>query len=145
MKCASCGNLETKVIDSRVIDNWKWIRRRRSCEYCNHRFTTLEKLIVSDLIVIKKDWTRELYDRDKIKRSLVIAFGKKHLSMDKIEEIISNLEAQRSWKSKEITSEQIWKDILRVLKDTNEVAYVRFASVFMEFDWVDDFGKFVGE
>lgn len=143
MKCPSCSSVETKVVDSRVIDEWKSIRRRRSCEYCSHRFTTIEKLIVTDLLVVKKDWSKQLYDRDKLKRALVIAFGKKHLSMEKIEEIISTLEARWAWKWKEISSVAIGQDILAHLKDTNEVAYVRFASVFMEFDGIQDFAWFV--
>lgn len=137
--------MDTKVVDSRVIEDGKWIRRRRSCEYCSHRFSTIEKIVVTELVVIKKDWSKALYDKAKIKRSLAIAYGKKNFSMEKIEDLISQLEAKRSWKGKEITSVQIWEDILALLKETDEIAYVRFASVFMEFDWVDDFAKFVSE
>lgn len=96
MKCPACGNMETKVVDSRVIEEGKGIRRRRSCEYCEHRFTTLEKIIVTDLIVQKKDGSREMYDRDKLKKAMVIAFGKKDFSMERIEDMISTLEAKRS-------------------------------------------------
>ena len=96
MKCPACGNMETKVIDSRVIEDGKAIRRRRSCEYCEHRFTTSEKVIVTDLMVLKKDGSKEMYDRDKLKRALIIAFGKKDFSLDKIDDILSKLEAKRS-------------------------------------------------
>lgn len=145
MKCPACTNMDTKVVDSRVIEDGKGIRRRRACEYCSHRFTTIEKIIVTDLVVNKKDWSKALYDRDKIKRSLVIAYGKKNFSMEKIEELIAQLEAKRSWWWKDIDSVKIGEDILSLLKETDEIAYVRFASVFMEFDGVEDFAKFVSE
>ncbi len=145
MKCPACTNMETKVVDSRVIEDGKGIRRRRSCEYCSHRFSTIEKMVVTDLVVIKKEWSKAMYDRDKIKRSLAIAYGKKNFSMDKIEDLVAQLEAKWSWWWKEITSVQIWEDILALLKETDEIAYVRFASVFMEFDWVEDFAKFVSK
>ena len=74
MKCPSCGNMETKVLDSRVVDDGRGIRRRRSCEYCEQRFSTMEKIVVTDLVIVKKDGSKELYDRDKLKKALVIAF-----------------------------------------------------------------------
>ena len=141
MKCPACGNMETKVIDSRVIEWGKAIRRRRSCEYCEHRFTTLEKIVVTDLVVKKKDGSKELYDRDKLRRALIVAFGKKHLSMETVEDILAKLESKRAWKWREITSQQIGEDVLVALKDENEFAYVRFASVFMDFDTKEDFRK----
>lgn len=139
MKCPSCGNGETKVLDSRVVDDWRGIRRRRVCEYCWQRFSTMEKIVVTDLVVIKKDWTKELYDRDKLKKALVIAYGKKNISMERIDDIIANLEAKWLWVGKEITSKKIGEDVLAALKEIDEVAYLRFASVFMEFSWIDDF------
>lgn len=141
MKCPACGNMETKVVDSRVVEDGKAIRRRRSCEYCEHRYSTSERVVVTDLVVFKKDWSKELYDKDKLKRALIIAFGKKDFSLEKIDDIISKLEAKWSWKAKEITSIKIGEDILMALKEESEVAYVRFASVFMEFDGKEDFKK----
>ena len=141
MKCPACGNMETKVVDSRVVEDGKTIRRRRSCEYCEHRYSTSERVVVTDLIVYKKDWSKELYDKDKLKRALIIAFGKKDFSLEKIDDIISRLEAKWSWKTKEITSVKIGEDLLMALKEGSEVAYVRFASVFMEFDGKEDFKK----
>ena len=101
--------------------------------------------MVTDLLVLKKDWSKELYDRDKLKRALAIAFGKKHLSMDTVDEIVATLEAKRSGSYKEIESTQIWADVLAILKDMNEVAYVRFASVFREFDGLVDFWQFINK
>jgi len=139
MKCPACANMETKVIDSRVVEDGMGIRRRRSCEYCEHRFTTYEKVAVTDLLVIKRDGTKQMYDRDKLKRALVIAFGKKNLSLEKIDDIISKLESKRSGMGKEIASTKIGEDILNVLRNEDDVAYVRFASVFMEFETKKDF------
>ena len=131
--------METKVLDSRVVDDWRWIRRRRACEYCEQRFSTIQKIVVTDLVVIKKDWSKEMYDRDKLKKALVIAYGKKNISMERIEDIMANLEAKWLGMGKEITSKKIGEDVLHALKEIDEVAYLRFASVFMEFSWIDDF------
>lgn len=105
----------------------------------------MEKVVVTDLVVVKKDGTKELYDRDKLKRALVIAFGKKNISTERIEDILINLESKRLGMGKEISSKKIGEDILHVLKQEDEVAYVRFASVFMEFNGIDDFKKRVEE
>ena len=135
--------VESRVIDSRVVDQSRSIRRRRECEFCDHRFTTIERLVVTDLVVVKKDWSKQLYDRDKLKRALVIAFGKRDFSLEKIEWIIAHLESKWAGKWKEIASTQIGQDILETLKDKHEVAYVRFASVFMEFGGINDFAGFI--
>jgi len=145
MKCPSCSNMETKVVDSRVVEDGRGIRRRRMCEYCEQRFSTMEKVVVTDLVVVKKDGTKELYDRNKLKRALVIAFGKKNISTERIEDILINLESKWLSMGKEITSKKMGEDVLHVLKHEDEVAYVRFASVFMEFNGIDDFQKRVGK
>lgn len=103
----------------------------------------MEKIVVTDLVVLKKDGTKELYDRDKLKKALIIAFGKKNISTELIEDIITNLESKWLGVGKEISSRKIGEDVLHVLKHQDEVAYVRFASVFMEFEGIDDFKKFV--
>lgn len=143
MKCPSCGNMETKVLDSRVIDDGRGIRRRRVCEYCEKRFSTMEKIVVTDLVIVKRDGSKELYDRDKLKRALVIAFGKKNISTELIEDILTNLEAKWLGMGKEISSQKIGEDVLHVLKTEDEVAYLRFASVFMEFEGIEDFKKWI--
>lgn len=143
MKCPGCGNMETKVLDSRVIDDGRGIRRRRVCEYCSQRFSTMEKIVVTDLVIVKKDWTKELYDRDKLKKALVIAFGKKNISTELIEDILTNLEAKWLGMGKELSSKKIGEDVINVLKTEDEVAYLRFASVFMEFEGIEDFKKWI--
>jgi len=143
MKCPKCQSLETKVIDSRVIDNWETIKRRRECEFCNNRFTTFERREFTDLTVIKKDGTKELYDRQKIKRALMLAFAKREYDTEKIKEILSNLETQWTSEWDEISSQKIWDDILQVLKQLDPVAYIRFASVYKSFDNLEDFKQFI--
>lgn len=139
MKCPKCGNSDTKVIDSRVIEDNQAIRRRRECEYCSYRFSTFERKWWLELTVIKKDGSRELYDKSKIKKALILAFAKRQISSDKIDTIISQLEGDRSKKKDEISSSEIGDDILALLKTIDPVAYVRFASVYKNFDTLDDF------
>ncbi len=143
MKCPKCWNLETKVVDSRVIDDWQTIRRRRECEFCNNRFTTFERREFTDLTVVKKDGKKELYDRQKIKRALMLSLAKREYDSEKIEEILNNLESQRTSEWDEISSQKIWDDILEVLKKLDPVAYIRFASVYKSFDNLEDFKKFI--
>ena len=138
-----CQNLETKVIDSRVIDDWQTIRRRRECEFCNNRFTTFERREFTDLTVVKKDGKKELYDRQKIKRALMLSLAKREYDSEKIEEILNNLESQRTSEWDEISSQKIWDDILEALKELDPVAYIRFASVYKSFDNLEDFKKFI--
>lgn len=138
MKCPKCGNFDTKVLDSRVAQEGNAIRRRRECEYCEHRFTTFERRGVTDLVVIKKDGSREIYDRSKVTKALLLAYAKRNVAMIKIEEIIAGLEVQ--WAGEwEIDSEKMWADILEALKNEDPVAYIRFASVYMNFNSLADF------
>lgn len=136
--------METRVLDSRVIEDGKTIKRRRLCEYCQNRFTTFERIWITDLIVVKRDWTKELYDREKIKKALLLWFAKRDITVDKLDEIISWLEGK--WCGigrKEIYSTEIWTDILDTLKKIDIVAYIRFASVYQKFDSLEDFKKII--
>lgn len=138
MKCPKCSNFDTKVLDSRVVQDGNAIRRRRECEYCEHRFTTFERRGITDLVVLKKSGSRELYDRTKITKALLLAYAKRNIAIEKLEEIVSSLEVQ--WSAEwEITSVQIWEDILAALKTEDPVAYIRFASVYMNFNSREDF------
>ncbi|PJA48853.1 MAG: transcriptional regulator NrdR [candidate division SR1 bacterium CG_4_9_14_3_um_filter_40_9] len=143
MKCPKCQSMETKVIDSRVIEDGQSIRRRRECEFCNNRFTTFERKGFTELMVIKKDGSKEMYDREKLKRALMLACVKREMDKEEIENIINNLEAERSTDKNEISSKQIGDDILKALKNIDPVAYVRFASVYKSFDNLEDFKKYV--
>lgn len=138
MKCPKCNNFDTKVLDSRVVQDGNAIRRRRECEYCEHRFTTFERRGITDLVVIKKDGSRELYDRTKITKALLLAYAKRNISMATLEEITAALEVQ--WSAEwEIQSDKIGADILASLRHEDPVAYIRFASVYMNFNSLEDF------
>lgn len=143
MKCPKCQNMDTKVIDSRVIDDGMTIRRRRECEFCNNRFTTFERKGFTELMVIKKDNTKEMYDRQKLKWSLMLSFAKREFNNEKIENLLNNLENKWLSEWKEISSKKIWNDILKMLKEIDPVVYIRFASVYKSFDSVEDFKKFI--
>ena len=135
--------MDTKVIDSRIVDNGETIKRRRECEFCNHRFTTFERKWTTELLVIKKDGTKEIYDRQKLKKALLLAFAKRDIDKEKLENILNSLETQRSSKGNEITSTEIGEDIIKTLKNIDAVAYVRFASVYKSFNSLEDFKKFI--
>ena len=140
MKCPFCGEADSKVIDSRPAEDGSAIRRRRQCNICKKRFTTYEKVETIPLIVIKKDSNREQYDRAKIEGGVLRACYKRPVSaadiqktMEKIETAIFNLE------EKEIPTSVIGEIVMDHLKDLDEVAYVRFASVYREFKDVNTF------
>lgn len=140
MKCPKCNSLETKVIDSRLTDKDKAIRRRRECEQCSFRFTTFERIKVSSLIVVKKDGTREPYDREKLEGGIWKACEKRSVAQAQIDKMLSTLEEKWSIK-KEIPSKEIGADLMKALKEIDEVAYIRFASVYRHFKDVEDFKK----
>ncbi|HRX64195.1 MAG TPA: transcriptional regulator NrdR [Candidatus Absconditabacterales bacterium] len=145
MKCPKCQNMDTKVIDSRAIEDGQTIRRRRECEFCNNRFTTFERKGFTELMVIKKDGKKEMYDRQKLKKSLMLSFAKREFNNEKIENLLNILENEWMAEGKEISSKKIGNDILKMLKDIDPVVYIRFASVYKSFDSVEDFKKFIEE
>lgn len=142
MKCVYCGFPESKVVDSRPTDEGSSIRRRRECLSCKKRFTTYEKIDSLPLLVIKKDGDREPFDSDKIKIGVIKACEKRPVPMHDIEELVSNVE-KNIFNSlrQEITSNEIGELVMQGLKDLDDVAYVRFASVYKEFKDVDTFMK----
>ena len=145
MKCPKCQNMDTKVIDSRVVEDGETIRRRRECEFCNHRFTTFERKGFTELLVIKRDGTKELYNRQKLKKALMLAFAKRNISSESLDTLVNNLELQWSAEHTEITSKQIGEDVMQVLKEIDPVVYVRFASVYRSFESLDDFQEIIGK
>lgn len=140
MKCPFCGNLETKVLDSRPAGNGNSVRRRRECINCDSRFTTYERFEESRIRVVKKEGKRELFDREKIKDGLIKACEKRSVTSEQIEEIVEGIEDElrRSGKA-EISSTEIGDKIMNRLKGIDHVSYVRFASVYKEFRDVDSF------
>lgn len=140
MKCPYCNNADTKVIDSRPADEGASIRRRRSCELCQKRFTTYEKVETIPLIIIKKDSNREQYDRCKIEAGVLRACYKRPVSADRIQKVIEDIEvAIYAQEEKEIDSKIIGEITMDKLRELDPVAYVRFASVYREFKDVNTF------
>lgn len=140
MKCPYCGNPDTRVIDSRPAEDGSSIRRRRSCDTCGKRFTTYEKVETIPLIVIKKDNNREQYDRGKIEKGILQACYKRPVPAEVIRKTVEQIETEIfNREEKEIPSKVIGESIMHKLKDLDEVAYVRFASVYREFKDVNTF------
>lgn len=139
MKCPYCGKENTRVIDSRPTDDSS-IRRRRQCDECGKRFTTYEKVETLPLIVVKKDNNREPYDREKIVAGIVRSCHKRPISMKQINDMVDDIEGQIfNMEEKEIPTPTIGSIVMDKLKDLDEVAYVRFASVYREFKDVNTF------
>ena len=139
MKCPYCGKENTRVIDSRRTDDSS-IRRRRQCDECGKRFTTYEKVETLPLIVVKKDNNREPYDREKIVAGIVRSCHKRPISMTQINDMVDDIEGQIfNMGEKEIPTTTIGSIVMDKLKDLDEVAYVRFASVYREFKDVNTF------
>ncbi len=140
MKCPKCGHSEDKVLDSRAKRGGLAIRRRRQCLDCNNRFTTYEYIEESPLLVLKRDGRSEPFDRNKIHKALSIALVKRHVSAEKIEITILEIEENcHSIERREVESSEIGEMIMSKLRDIDEVAYIRFASVYREFQ---DLGAF---
>ena len=148
MKCPFCGAQDTKVIDSRPADDNSSIRRRRQCEECGKRFTTYEKLETLPLMIIKKDDSREPYNRAKIENGILLSCHKRPVSPDQITKMIDEIEKQIfSMEEREIPSVTIGELVMKKLKMVDEVAYVRFAAVYREFKdvnaFMDELAKFL--
>ncbi|SEL87326.1 transcriptional regulator NrdR [Paenibacillus sp. OK003] len=142
MKCPYCAYLGTKVLDSRPANEAKSIRRRRECEQCSRRFTTFEMIEETPLIVIKKDGSREEFSRDKILRGLIRACEKRPVSVETLEMMVSETEkALRNTADAEVESRQIGELLMEQLFPVDEVAYVRFASVYRQFKDINMFMK----
>ena len=146
MKCPYCSADDTKVIDSRPADDNSSIRRRRQCERCGKRFTTYEKLETMPLMVIKKDNSREVYDRSKIEAGILHSCHKRPVSTQQIEAMVDEIENQIfNMEEKEVATTVIGELVMNRLKDLDEVAYVRFASVYREFKDVNTFMEKLGK
>ena len=140
MKCPFCNQENTRVIDSRPVPDNNSIRRRRQCDECGKRFTTYEKIETIPLTVIKKDQSREQYERRKIQDGITSACYKRPVSVEKIESIMDEIETEVfNREEKEVPSSLIGEIVMDKLKDLDAVAYVRFASVYREFKDVDTF------
>ncbi len=146
MRCPYCGSLDTQVKDSRPTDDSSAIRRRRVCPDCGGRFTTFERVQLRELTVVKKSGRRAPFDRDKLARSVQIALRKRPVDPERVDRMLNGLVRQlESQGETEITSERIGELVMQGLKPLDEVAYVRFASVYRNFREARDFGPLIDE
>jgi len=142
MKCPYCENEDSKVIDSRHTEDGRAIRRRRECEKCGRRFTTYEKIEEMILMVIKKDGSRQAFDRNKLLNGIIRACEKRPVSIAEMEKIVDDIErGLNNTMEKEVDSKLIGELVMEKLKNIDEVAYVRFASVYRQFTDVNTFVK----
>ena len=146
MKCPFCNNTDTQVKDSRPTEDESAIRRRRLCPACGSRFTSFERVQLRDLTVIKKDGKRAVFNRDKLANSILTALRKRNIDSERIEKLISGIVRRlESSGEVDIPSQMIGKVIMESLSEIDQVAYVRFASVYKNFREVQDFENFLGE
>jgi transcriptional repressor NrdR len=141
MLCPKCKHKSTRVVDSRDANEARAIRRRRECEDCSHRFTTFERVETTNFIVVKKDGARESYDREKLARGIWKACEKRPVTQNQIDGMLNNLERVWSSNGKEVAADIIGRDVMHALKMIDEVAYIRFASVYRQFKDVETFKK----
>lgn len=140
MKCPFCGNEEDKVIDSRPSQDGRSVRRRRECEKCSKRFTTYEYIENVSLTVVKNDGRREPFDRQKLQRGIELACNKRPISLKKISSLVDEIEEElQGLTKKEVTSKEVGELVMKKLKELDEVAYVRFASVYHKFKDINEF------
>lgn len=146
MRCPFCGNVDTQVKDSRPAEDNAAIRRRRSCPACGGRFTTYERVQLRDLVVVKSNGRREDFDRGKLERSIRIAMQKRPVPPERIDQMVSGIVRRlESLGETDIPSRQIGEIVMESLARIDTVAYVRFASVYMNFQAVGDFDRFMAE
>ena len=146
MRCPFCGNIDTQVKDSRPAEDHGAIRRRRFCPACGGRFTTYERVQLRDLVVVKSNGRREAFDREKMERSVRIAMQKRPIEHERIDQMVSGIVRRlESMGDMDIPSKMIGEIVMETLARIDTVAYVRFASVYKNFQEADDFDKFVSE
>lgn len=145
MRCPRCKDEDTAVIDSRLSEEGRAIRRRRECSKCEYRFTTFERQELASFIVIKRDGTREPYSRSKLERGIWIACTKRPVTQKNIDKMLSDLEEKWGKNKEEVESATIGKDVMQALAKLDKVAYIRFASVHREFKDVEEFKQELGK
>lgn len=140
MKCPYCDYSISKVLNSRPVEDNKSIRRRRQCEKCEQRFTTYEKIEMMPIIVVKRNETREPFDRDKLLKGIVRSCSKRFITIEQIQKIVNEIELiLDTSEKKEVTSTEIGELAMEKLKELDEVSYIRFASVYKQFKDIDEF------
>jgi transcriptional repressor NrdR len=144
MRCPFCGNIETQVKDSRISDDGESIKRRRYCLACDSRFTTFERIQLKEILIIKKNGDKKIFDPEKLKRSIEMAVRKRPVTELQVEKIVNKIVRQLEMENEtEIPSSKIGEMVMQALEKLDKVAFVRFASVYKNFEKPDDFQKFI--
>jgi transcriptional repressor NrdR len=144
MRCPWCGHMEDRVVDSRPAEGGNAIRRRRQCLSCGRRFTSYERVEQAALTVVKRDGTREPWIRDKLVDGLRKALANRPVTSEQLDKVVSRIETRLRRKGPEVTSQQIGVEVLQNLQKLDQVAYLRFASVYKDFQEVSDFERELG-
>lgn len=139
--CPKCQEEDTRVLDSRETEGHKAVRRRRECEKCGHRFTTFERLEMTNFLVVKKDGARESYDREKVEKGIWHACEKRKVTQEQVTKLLNDLEEEWANIGREVPSKIIGEGIMKKLMELDEVAYIRFASVYRQFKDLETFKK----
>jgi transcriptional repressor NrdR len=146
MRCPFCGHIESQVKDSRPSEDGAAIRRRRLCPECGGRFTTFERVQLRELTILKRSGRRTPFERDKLARSISVAIRKRPIDPERVERMISSIVRQlESMGETELPSSAVGELVMKQLKALDDVAYVRYASVYRDFRETEDFAKFLGE
>ncbi len=146
MRCPFCGHMESQVKDSRPSEDGGAIRRRRFCPACGGRFTTFERVQLRELTIVKRSGRRSAFDRDKVMRSISLAMRKRPVDQERVERMVSGIVRQLESRGEtEIPSSVVGEMVMKALKSLDEVAYVRYASVYRDFRETEDFARFLGE
>lgn len=144
MRCPFCGNIETQVRDSRISDDGEAVKRRRYCPDCDSRFTTFERVQLREIMVVKKNGDRKIFDSEKLKRSVEMAVRKRPVSPLQVDKLVNNIVKKLETEGDaEIASSKLGEIVLKALEGLDKVAYVRFASVYKNFEKTEDFRAFI--
>ncbi len=144
MRCPFCGEEETQVKDSRAVEEGQAIRRRRLCQICSSRFTTYERVLLCDLTILKRDGRKESFDREKLAKAIFLAARKRPVTKQHLERAINSLVRKlETMGETEIPSKIVGETAMEILKDIDAVAYIRFASVYQDFEGTEDFQNFI--
>ncbi len=144
MRCPFCGNIETQVRDSRIPDDGESVKRRRYCNACDSRFTTYERVQLREIAVIKKNGEKKIFDPEKLKKSIEMSVRKRPVSSVQVDKLVNNIIRQLEIEGEaEISSQKIGEMALTALENLDKVAFVRFASVYKNFEKADDFQRFI--
>ncbi len=146
MRCPFCGDLNTQVRDSRISEDGEAVKRRRYCPNCDSRFTTFERVQLKEMIIVKKNGERKIFDADKLKKSIEMAVRKRPVTQLQVDKLVNNIIKQLETEGEnEIHSSKLGEIVMKSLEGLDKVAFVRFASVYKNFEKPDDFKKFIGK